>query len=197
MPPIPSDSNATPAAPGSAPWFADPELKFVTPQLKRALDVWRAKCGARTMPARGDLTIRDLVFTLPNIGFVDIVRENDGMRFKVRLMGSLLDEFVAPMTGRFVDQAVPERFATKWATHWQPAIDHRAPLRAVARVEFAERRWYVSEALHAPLAQDGETPDVLMIAAYFHSTEGFEGRSRDMAERLQRELTERAAAVAA
>ncbi len=193
MPNAPSDSDATPAGPGSAPWFADPTLQFVTPELKRALDVWQEKRGTRTMPAREDLTIRDLAFVLPNIGFVDIVTTDGMPRFKVRLMGSVLDEFVAPMTGRFVDEAVPERFAKKWATHWQPSIDQRAPLRAVARVEFAERRWYVSEALHAPLAQDGETPDVLMVAAYFHSSEGFEGRSREMAERLQRELAQHTA----
>jgi len=191
MPNVPSDSNVTPAGIGSAPWFADPALKFVTPELKRAVDVWQEKRGTRTMPAREDMTIRDLAFTLPNIGFVDIVKVDGVVRFKVRLMGSVLDEFVAPMTGRFIDESVPERFATKWATHWQPAIDRRAPLRAVSRVEFAERRWYVSEALHAPLATDGETPDVLMVATYFHSTEGFEGRSREMAERLQRELAER------
>ena len=193
MPNVPTDSAATPADKGSAPWFADPALKFVTPELKRAVDVWHEKRGTRTMPSRDDMSIRDLAFALPNIGFVDIVKTGGVTRFKVRLMGSVLDEFVAPMTGHFVDEVVPERFATKWATHWQPSIDQRAPLRAVARVEFAERRWYVSEALHAPLATDGETPDVLMVAAYFHSTEGFEGRSRDMAERLQQELAQRTA----
>jgi hypothetical protein len=190
---MPSESDAIPADKGSAPWFADPALKFVTPELKRAVDVWHEKRGTQTMPSREDMTIRELAFALPNIGFVDIVKVGDATRYKVRLMGSVLDEFVAPMTGRFVDEVVPERFATKWASHWQPAIDRRAPLRAVARVEFAERRWYVSEALHAPLATDGETPDVLMVATYFHSTEGFENRSRDIAERLQRELAERTA----
>ena len=37
----------------------------------------------------------------------------------------------------------------------------------------------------------GETPDVLMVVTYFHTTEGFEGRSREIAERLQRELSQR------
>jgi len=191
MPPKPPGPDGTADASGSAPSFLDAELRFVTPELARVLEVWREKRGARTMPARADLTIRDLAFALPNVGFVDVVWEDGTLRFRVRLMGSQLDGFFAPMTGRFIDEAVPERFASKWASHWRPAIDRCAPMRTVSRVEFAERRWFVSEALHTPLATDGEAPDVLMIVTYFHTTEGFEGRSREIAERLQRELAQR------
>jgi hypothetical protein len=176
-------------------WFIDPELKFATPELQQTAELWRAKCGTRTMPSRDDMTIRDLAFTLPNVGFADVVREGDDVRFRIRLMGSALDEFFAPMTGKFLDQAVPAHFADKWSAQWLPVVEQRAPQRIVSRVEFGERRWYIAEALHAPLGNDGETPDVLMLVTHLHTTEGFENRTRDIAEQLQRELAERVKAA--
>lgn len=192
----PPDFAATRVA-GShgAPWFGSFELDFATPQLTQAAAVWEAKRGSRTMPSRGDLGIRDLKFALPNITFMDIVREADRLRFRVRMMGSVLDELVAPITGRFIDEVVPPHFAQKWTAQWSPAVDGRKPLRAAGRVEFAERRWYVAESLYAPLARDGETPDILMVAAFYHALDKGEGASRDIAARLTAEIDASAAAV--
>jgi hypothetical protein len=186
----PSDFGASRVA-GShgAPWFGTYELNFVTPQLKQVVDVWEAKRGARTMPSRGDLGIRDLKFVLPNITFMDIVRGGERLRFRVRMMGSVMDELVAPITGRFIDEVVPEHFATKWTAQWMPAIDGRRPRRAAGRVEYAGRRWYVAESLYAPLAADGETPDILMVVAFYHAIDKSDGApTTDLAGRLGAEI---------
>jgi hypothetical protein len=192
----PPDFDATRVA-GShgAPWFGSYELDFATPQLKQAAAVWEAKRGSRTMPSRGDLGIRDLKLVLPNITFMDIVRGTEQTRFRVRMMGSMLDELVAPVTGRFIDEVVPPHFAQKWTAQWMPAVDGRKPRRAAGRVEYAERSWYVAESLYAPLAQDGETPDILMVVAFYHATDKGEGASRDIAARLTAEVEARAAAA--
>lgn len=185
----PPDFEASRAA-GShgAPWFGTYELNFVTPQLKQAAQVWEAKRGARTMPARGDLGIRDLKFALPNITFMDIVR-GERLRFRVRMMGSTLDELIAPITGRFIDEVVPEHFDTKWTAQWMPAIDGRRLRRAAGRVEYAERRWYVAESLYAPLAEDGETPGILMVVAFYHAIDKSDGApTTDLAGRLAAEI---------
>jgi len=151
-----------------SPILRDPQLAFVTPQLKAALDVWRTRCGARRMPGRADMTIQELKFALPHLAFLGLVREGDRLRYKVRLMGSELDAFITPMTGRFVDEAVPARFAEKWSALWRPAIETRAPFRTAGRAEFRDRRSYVAETLYAPLADDGETVDALMIVSFYH-----------------------------
>lgn len=191
----PPDSDATRVA-GShgAPWFGSYALDFATPQLTQAAAVWAAKRGSRTMPSRGDLGIRDLKLVLPSITFLDIVREGERVRFRVRMMGSLLDELVAPITGRFVDEVLPAHFAQKWATQWMPAVDGRKPRRAAGRVEYAERHWYVAESLYAPLAEDGETPDILMVVACYHAIDKGDGPSRDIAARLKAEIDAHAAA---
>ncbi len=176
-----------------APWFGTYELDFETPQLTRAAALWEAKRGSRTMPARTDLTIRDLKFALPNLTFMDIVRGGEQLRFRVRMMGSVLDELVAPVTGRFIDEVVPPHFAGKWLAQWMPAVDGRKLRRAAGRVEFAGRRWYVAESLYAPLASDGETPDILMVVAFYHAIDNADGGMRDIAARLKTEIEARCA----
>ena len=86
---------------------------------------------------------------------------------------------------------MPQPFADKWAALWQVAADARTPMRTLARVEFPNRRYYLSESLNAPLATDGETPDIFLIASYFHSRDEVGARS-DIAARLVDELGERA-----
>lgn len=186
------DFGLTPGA-GSlaAPWFTDPSLAFATPQLARAAELWRAKRGTRTLPARADFSLADLKFTLGSLSFLDIVRDADRLRFRVRLQGCLLEEQTTPMTGRFIDEAVSPHFAQKWAAQWTPTIELRTPMRGVARAEFAERRWFVVEALYAPLANDGETPDILMVIVYYHAADGADVNSRAIAERLIDEINSR------
>jgi hypothetical protein len=170
------------------PVIADPRLAFVTPQLKTVFAVWQAQRRGRTMPARSDLTLPDLKTALPNISFLDIVRDGARTRFKVRLAGGALDAFLGkPPTGSFLDEAVPQPFAHKWQTLWQPGIDARLPMRHIARVEFPNRRYYVSETLNAPLATDGETPDIFLTATYFHSRDDI-GPRNEIAPQLIQEL---------
>lgn len=176
------------------PLLCDPQLNFVTPQLKSTLAVWEAKRGTRRMPARADMTIQDLKFVLPQLALLGIVREGDRVRYKVRLMGSELDTHVLPMTGRFIDEAVPPRFAEKWCALWGQAVEARGPIRTAARVEFRERRSTVAETFYAPLADDGETPDVLMVANFHHLYDDAEP-PHAIAAQLIRELEARKAAL--
>jgi len=185
-----SDFDATRVA-GShgAPWFGTYALDFVTPQLKQVAALWEAKRGSRTMPARSDFGIREMKTVLPQMSMMDIVRDGGRLRFRVRLMGSAMDELVAPVTGRYIDEVVPPHFNAKWTEQWMPAIDGRRLRRAAGRVEYAERRWYVAESLYAPLAKDGETPDILMVVAFYHAIDKTDGApTTDFAARLAAEI---------
>jgi hypothetical protein len=183
------DTKEVPMVPtGGWPVKCDADLDFVTPQLRHVLKVWQSRRGARTMPSRADMTMADLKSVLPNLAFLGVVREGDRLRYKVRLMGGVLDDYLTPMTGRFVDEALPAHFAEKWTTVWRPAIDSRAPVRSVGRVEYGARRWCVAEALYAPLADDGATPDVLMIAVHYHVCAENGAQPSAIAARLTGEL---------
>ena len=114
------------------PLIADPHLRFLTPQLKTVLALWHTTRGSQTMPARSNLTMRDLKTALPNLAFLNIVRDGARLRFKVRLAGGALDHFLdGPTTGRFVDEAIPDEFAQKWAA--EDAIKRVSGVRTVAQ----------------------------------------------------------------
>jgi hypothetical protein len=72
----------------------DPHLRFLTPQLKTVFEVWTSKRESRTMPSRGDLTLRDLKTALPNLVFMNIVRDGARMRLQAKLVGSELERFM-------------------------------------------------------------------------------------------------------
>ena len=185
----PMDSTATKAdrsSEGSA--GTCPDAGFVTPELQRILGVWEARRGARTLPPRGDLTLTDLKFALPQLAVLGIVNDDRRTRFKVRLMGGQLDHFLTPMTGRFIDEAVPPPFAEKWTSLMSQAILRRAPTRSLSRTEYRDRRGYLVEALYAPLADDGETPDRLLVACYYHCYQGAADKLSNVAEQLLREV---------
>jgi hypothetical protein len=129
-----------------------------------------------------------LTFVLPNIAFLGIVREGGRMRFKVRLAGSEIDAYTGPMTGRFIDEAVPAKFSEKWSMPWIQAIESRRVLRTVGRVEYRDRAYYISETLCAPLATDGEHPDILMVAVYYHVADGNVASDTTVAQCLTRDL---------
>jgi hypothetical protein len=170
------------------PLIADPTLCFVTPQLTTVRDVWMAKRAGRTLPSRADMTLRDLKTALPNIALLDITSTAGRMRFKVRLCGAALDTFLGcTAAGRFLDDVAPRDFAEKWAATWRPSISARTPARMIARVEFPGRRCMVSETFNAPLAEDGENPDVFMTVTYFHSRDDLGARA-DFAAQLTAEL---------
>lgn len=173
---------------GDWPVECHARLDFVTPQLGRVHEIWQAKRGGRAMPARAGMTLKDLKSVLGNLAFLSIVHEAGRQRFKVRLMGGTLDDYVAPMTGQFIDEALPPHFADKWTALWRPAIDERTPLRSVNRVEYRAQRWYLAETIYAPLADDGETPDVLMIVCYYHLCEETGAPPTAIAVRLKSEL---------
>ena len=161
---------------------------FVTPQLQRILALWGERRGMHSMPARSSFTLRDLACALPQLSIVDVVADGGATRFKVRLMGRELDQVLAPMTGRFVDEAVPPPHSDRWSTFLTEALQHRAPTRALSRAEYGDRRLYLVEALIAPLADDGEHPDKLMVVCFYHLFQGLDGKPSNVVSQLTSEL---------
>jgi hypothetical protein len=170
------------------PVVADASLSFVTPGLAQVNALWHEKRGGRTMPSRGDFYLRDLKDISPHLGFAEVVRDGCSIRLKAKLVGTELDRFIGGrVTGRFLDEIAPPRFAQKWVALWLPAMENRVPTRTVGRVEYADRKFYLSEAFRAPLSEDGETVDTLMLVDYFHYVRGGAGDD-DLVEHLNQEL---------
>lgn len=182
--------------PGNVPVLMDCELDFITPELSACSALWKAKRGEKQMPARGAFSMRELKGALRNLAFMDLVGVGEQMRFMVRFMGSELDEQLMPMTGHFVDEVLPAYFMEKWKTVWTPPVAQRRAMRSLSRAEFRNRDYSLVEALYAPLSDDGETPNVLMISVFYHNFDSADRRTRQRAEQLMDEFNQRTAAHA-
>jgi hypothetical protein len=150
------------------PYLCDPASAFVTPKLVELARLWQTKRAGRDMPGRADFDLRDLTFVSSNLAIVDIVPGEGAPRHRVRLMGSTLDRYVGPMTGRFIDEALPPALAAKWAAIFSQSAAARAPSRWFGRVEVDGKDHFIFEKLCAPLAADHVTPDALMVSTHFH-----------------------------
>lgn len=172
------------------PMLCTPARGYKTPKLRGLQEVWEAKRGKRTMPCRSDLTLRDIKFAASNVGFVRMVREGERRRYRILLMGSELEQYITPMSGHFVEEVVPQHFVQKWTILWDASLDARVPLRTLGRLEFNDRRFCLVESLVAPLAHDGETPDALVTAVYFHMLDDPRSHQANIALQLKEELGE-------
>jgi len=170
-----------------SPMLFDHKLALQTPVLREMLAVWEDKRGDRAMPGRADFGIRDLVRVLPQTGIVDLRYEPQGTRFFVRLNGSALDHFFAPLTGRFIDDVVSPYFAERWASIFMAPVNARAPVRGVSRTEFRSQLYLVGEALLLPLSEDGEKASGVLYAIFHYSSNEVNARRAQVYEALSEE----------
>jgi hypothetical protein len=179
---------------GGVPVLLDDRLEFATPQLNAVRDAWEIKRGSRQMPSRGDFGIADLKSALSNVALLDIIPGENRTRFKTRFMGSELDTQITPMTGHYADEVLPAFFLDKWTSIWMKAIEGCQPLRSISRAEFKDRRYSFVETIYAPLADDGATPNIILIGLFYHEVDAPDPRTRRIAEKLVAEFTSRCAA---
>lgn len=186
--PVSGPSDLATVIPGQrSPLMFDETLQFQTPQLHEMLAVWRAKCAGRPFPRRADFGIRDLVKVLPQTGIVDLVASASGPRFFVRLNGSALDHYFAPIMGQFVDEVVPPYFAQRWTSIFMAPLTSRKPMRGVSRTEFRDQMYLVGEILLLPLAEDGQTPSGTLYAVFHYGSNDVNERRLKIYERLSAE----------
>jgi hypothetical protein len=153
---------------GRFPYLCDPACGFVTPKLVELARLWQEKRAGRDMPGRADFALRDLTFVSSHLAIIEMVQGDGAPRYRVRLMGPTLDRYVGPMTGRFIDEALPPHLATKWSAIFSQSVAARAPLRWFGRVEVGGKDHFIFEKLCAPLAADHVTPDAVLVSTHFH-----------------------------
>lgn len=138
------------------------------PRLRRLLDYWQARRGDRPMPGRADIDPLDFPWLLGNVSLVDVVPDGrGGRRYRLRLVGThVTRRFGYDGTGKWLDEILgPEHRA-----HVQAAFDDvvRQRIPMVERLDMLiDGRLHDYEILRLPLASDGQTVDILLLAADF------------------------------
>jgi hypothetical protein len=141
---------------------------------QRFHDFWnRIRPAPDVLPGRQHIRLERVSDLLPNVSMFDILTENGVVRLRRRLVGTaLVDAMGHDPTGWVVDDdshqdpaspstmtARAKRVVERKVPHWRLA----PPLLKV----YSEGGVMLVETVLAPLASDGQTPDIILCLARF------------------------------
>jgi hypothetical protein len=144
------------------PILCDDGCDFSNTMLTALLALWNAEAGG-DIPARAVMTARKLQPFMRNIAIYERIGEGVHRRYRVRLMGSGIVQYYGELTGKYVDEVVPEKFLPRWYGLSDISLLAQKPVRLVLRADTFDKSYMVAEYLCAPLkADDGMTKFVLL-----------------------------------
>lgn len=150
------------------PSRVDATLAFDAPLLREALAAWRAAAGERALPRRIDMTPRRMKRFLSHVAVLDIVREAGRTRYRVRVAGTALERTFGGLAGRFLDEALPEPFRSRWAATLKVPLSARCAVRSIGRVEYLNQVYLTAETFYGPLGDDPAEPDAMLVVVHTH-----------------------------
>ncbi len=146
----------------SWPILCDERCAFSHPLLVDLLALWRT-AAANGIPARTALTARQLRPFMRNLAIYERVGDGEQRRYRVRLLGSGIVQYYGELTGKFVDEVVPEKFLSRWYALSDVTLAVQQPLRLLLRADTFDKSYMVAEYLCCPLkAEDGAVKFVLL-----------------------------------
>jgi hypothetical protein len=142
--------------------FCDPTLAFSHPVYGRFLSLWRSKAGTRAMPAKSEITPRDLKDFLGDVVVCHRIAENPS-QYVWRLIGTKVAEVVGHHhTGKTIEECIPPELAARWIECADLILNGGQPLRFLGRVHLKGREYLDAENLFVPLADDEGRPAFVM-----------------------------------
>jgi hypothetical protein len=142
-------------------YFCDPGLAFSDSFYDSLLATWHLKAGDRDMPARSQITPRDLKDVLRNI----VVFEREAKHpshFRWRVIGTGITDVLGHNTGKTFEETIPQELLARWIEVGDLVLDGGQPLRFLGRVHLRGREYLDAEHLYVPLANDGGLPTFIM-----------------------------------
>jgi hypothetical protein len=142
--------------------FCDPTLAFTDPTYAQLLSIWRQKAAGRKMPARSEMTARDLKDFLRNISLVQREVQDGVAHYRWRLMGTGVTPIIGHQTGKTFEETVPQEHLSRWIQCCNMVLESEQPWRFVGRVHIQDREYLNAEHLYLPLADDQGEPSFVM-----------------------------------
>lgn len=134
---------------------------------------WNAQRGARRFPARRDLDPIQMRYALGGITLFNVeppAEPGGPPRFRYRLIGSdIVTRDGFDFTGRYLEDLPKPQYRALLLNRLYALVRDPAP-RLVRNKQFYDESWYDYEAIWLPLAEDGETPDIMMACQIFSRT---------------------------
>jgi hypothetical protein len=132
-------------------------------------EYWRRKGAGKVIPSRADLDPLEIPQLLANVFLVDVVPGHP-RRFRFRLVGTRIADLEGEMTGKFLDEFVPDPHAAAMARQYEDAADGRVYVRRETLRWLERKREHIAyDVLLLPLSRDGLNVDMLFGLAVYHT----------------------------
>ena len=153
----------------------DPTLAFRRGELATLSALWRQAGGDKAVPKRADMKPSLLKFYLPHVVIYERVIADAVRRYRVRLMGTQFAQVMGDLTGKFLDEGLPEAFMPRWNAALDSVLDSATPLRFVSRSDTANKSYLVGEFFEAPLLAENGEMNLVFAAGFFTAAESWKG----------------------
>lgn len=154
------------AADGAWPILCDEGCNFEHAMLAELLVLWQSEAAAG-IPPRTALTARKLQPFMRNIAIYERIGEGTQRRYRVRLMGSGIVQYYGELTGKYIDDVVPEKYLARWYGISDLPLLAQKPVRYVLRADTFDKSYMVAEYLSAPLLSDSGLAKFILLGMIF------------------------------
>lgn len=148
------------------PSFCDASLAFQRLELRTMLATWHCHAAGDRVPCRKEFTPRVLKSLLRNVVIYERV-VNGSIRYRVRLMGTAFAEIMGELSGRYLDEVIPQAFLPRWYAALDAALEAGAPLRFISQADSVEKDYLVGEYFEAPILADDGSLSMVLAAGHF------------------------------
>ncbi len=139
------------------------------PELHEVVRYWSGKRGAEPLPSRRDF---DPLLEVPHLvsNFLLIDVRGDAPRYLVRLQGvKVVAALEIDLTGKCLDELVPDHFDAVALEHLQRVVGTRAPQLFQGDLSWWGRGHVEFDAGLFPLSSDGNQVDMVLGAVFFRT----------------------------
>ena len=133
------------------------------PRFRWLFDYWLEKVRDGYLPGRGDIDPIDFPHLLGRINLIDVLRDQDRLRYRYRLWGTKIAEMIGrDHTGRLLEDVVLPRDYRRIGTVFGEVVETGRPHFWQIPVPFIGRDFGSYRRLLLPLAGDGLSVDLLL-----------------------------------
>ena len=147
-------------------FICGPATGFRHCELTNALALWREKAKGRTMPARADMTAREMKAYLPHMSLLERVGTGKSARYRVRLHGTMLTSYGGDKTGQFLEDFIPAHLVGSYIGVYDTVLELLTPIRLVSHFQAPKVDYLAGESLVAPLSATANMSPLILSVTY-------------------------------
>ena len=118
------------------------------------------------MPARADMTARDLKPYMPHMSLLERVGTGRSARYRVRLHGTMLTSYAGDKTGQFLADFIPAHLVGSYIGVYDAVLELLTPIRLVSHFQAPEVDYLAGESLVAPLSATANASPLILSVTY-------------------------------